>query len=508
MDKLYSLAMNPGIQRDGTQFATRNFIDGVWCRFQRKLPKKIGGYQSLFFFNNTYTNVPRGTITIPYNESFYIYFGTSSHLYLLIIDEYLNVLNGPINITPFGFVASDDISWTFDTMFSVDTNNIMIIAHPGYNLNNLNNRTQAPVYFGVVGRTVALTSIGQSCSGGIVVLNPYLMLLDNDGTIRQSAASKPNVFNLNESGITGTRITSQKLLAGRETRGGQFNPCGLIWSSDTLMRYYFSIPLESFRADKIGKSSLLSSNAIAEIDNIFIWAGTDRFMYYNGTINYLPNTYSINFFFNNLNYAYREKVWTAISPHFNEIWFHFPMGNSKECNWAVIYNKENNIWYDTPIARSCGYFDYSFNAPIWLNYETPSGVNIWVHETGYDKKGFDVDGNPLVSAIDSYIQTGNIAFCAFNPMGELQGLERWVNLRRIEPDFIQSGPINVYVIGKEYANSTPVVSSYPAINPNTLKVDIHTQFRELTLKFESNSIGGNFEMGNVLLDMTVGDVRP
>ncbi len=37
----------PGIKRDGTQFEGDNYIDGQWCRFQRGLPRKIGGYRAI-----------------------------------------------------------------------------------------------------------------------------------------------------------------------------------------------------------------------------------------------------------------------------------------------------------------------------------------------------------------------------------------------------------------------------------------------------------------------------
>ena len=43
-NQIYTLGVQPGIKRDGTLFESREFSDGVWCRFQRGTPKKIGGY--------------------------------------------------------------------------------------------------------------------------------------------------------------------------------------------------------------------------------------------------------------------------------------------------------------------------------------------------------------------------------------------------------------------------------------------------------------------------------
>ena len=37
----------PGIKRDGTQLEGNFYIDGKWMRFQRGLPRKMGGYRRL-----------------------------------------------------------------------------------------------------------------------------------------------------------------------------------------------------------------------------------------------------------------------------------------------------------------------------------------------------------------------------------------------------------------------------------------------------------------------------
>ena len=41
------LRSKPGIKRDGTRYEGDFYVDGEWCRFQRGLPRKIGGYQSV-----------------------------------------------------------------------------------------------------------------------------------------------------------------------------------------------------------------------------------------------------------------------------------------------------------------------------------------------------------------------------------------------------------------------------------------------------------------------------
>jgi len=37
--KVISLTIQAGIQRDGTQFSSLKYVDGLWVRFQRGLPR-------------------------------------------------------------------------------------------------------------------------------------------------------------------------------------------------------------------------------------------------------------------------------------------------------------------------------------------------------------------------------------------------------------------------------------------------------------------------------------
>jgi len=46
--KVTTLSVKPGIQRDGTQFAADGYVDGEWVRFQRGMPRKVGGYNGIF----------------------------------------------------------------------------------------------------------------------------------------------------------------------------------------------------------------------------------------------------------------------------------------------------------------------------------------------------------------------------------------------------------------------------------------------------------------------------
>ena len=90
---IYSLAIPAGIKRDGTVFQNDQYTDGVWCRFQRGDPKKIGGYRTLF---TGLVGISRGMISQPYNGVNYIFAGNYQEL-----DVYTTSINYGSGSGPF-----------------------------------------------------------------------------------------------------------------------------------------------------------------------------------------------------------------------------------------------------------------------------------------------------------------------------------------------------------------------------------------------------------------------
>jgi hypothetical protein len=90
-----------------------------------------------------------------------------------------------------------------------------------------------------------------------------------------------------------------------------------------------------------------------------------------------------------------------------------------------------------------------------------------------------------VNAIQSYFETNNLGWVTGGPGNpQLSGDNRWLRLERVEPDFVQEGDMNLYVTGNGYAKSEPVTTGPYLFSPDTLKIDMREQRRELRLKFE------------------------
>jgi hypothetical protein len=449
-----------------------------------------------------------------------------------------------------------------------------------------------------------------SVSGGVVVLHPYVFVYGNNGLIKNSGAGNLNDWvspDANE-----TNVASTKVVKGLPVRGGSNAPSGLFWSLDSLIRVSYTPTTVSaggtsstfyWRYDIItSQSSILSSQCVIEYDGVYYWIGVDRFMLYAGVVKELPNNFNQNYFFDNLNYSQRQKVWATKVPRYGEIWWFYPHGNSTECNNAIIYNIRENCWYDAGFAegsrRSAGYFSQVFHYPInmdWQINRSPSGVgalankiSITASGSGYTNgtyyqvpldvvdhiglqayanitivgghvtnvsilqkgNGYAV-GNFLYSdaldflaggtgfhttltstdvqnlvtlyqhevgynaviqnqvyAIPSFFETSNLGWVSGGPSQQSpEGVNYWLRLERVEPDFVQTGDMSLYVTGRPYAQADDSTTGPYVFSPDTHKIDMKEQRRELRLKFESNVVDGDYQLGYLLLSADIGDVR-
>ena len=576
--KITTLAIKPGIQRDGTQFAADTYVDGEWVRFQRGLPRKMGGYSGIFL---NATGVSRG-MTMTSTDGFnYVISGYSAGLEQWVTDNDDGVGFGP---TPYsfssGFTSSTSNMWQFDIGYdSTGGNTNNLVAHAGQNLlaidSTVNTRplfgqfpgtTLAPVgVFTAAGTTNATTTFtlsvanarvgsGQtitgtgipsgttvvsvvgtavtmsaaatgsasitatfdnniSVSGGVVVLHPYLFVYGNNGLIQNSTAGDYN--NWVGSDANANNVSTGKIVKGLPLRGGTTSPAGLFWALDSLIRVSYAPSTVGglnfyWRYDLVSsQTSIMSSQCVIEYDGIFYWCGVDRFLMYNGVVQEIQNTMNQNYFFDNLNYAQRQKVWCTKIPRWGEIWWFYPKGDATECTDAIIYNVREKIWYDageSPAARrSAGTFSEVFRYPIWGGNEanTQGKYTLWKHETGTNQIYLT-----SVNAIKSTFETCNLGLVTGGPGNpQMVGDNLWARIERLEPDFVQDGAMELYVTGKGYADDVDITTGPYTFDNTTLKIDMREQRRELRLRFESNCQNGDYQMGKVLMSIESGDVR-
>lgn len=524
----------PGIKRDGTRFEGDQYVDGQWVRFQRGLPRKIGGYRSI---NKYLQGLVRTLHEYTLDQLTYVHAGSANLLERFYIDGSLNT-STIADRTPTTLVENDGNLWQFD----VDTaggSGLQIIAQVAPNLGCICNSDGGQLFYGDAFGTDPLTEVTNfpatySLTGGVVALHPYTVAFGNDGFVMWSTPGDPTDFT--GSGAGNAYVTGQKIVRGMPLRGGPGNsPSGLLWSADSLIRMSYVGDTQVFQFDTItAQSSILSAQSVIEYDGIFFWVGTDRFLMFNGVVREVENNMNINFFFDNLNYAQRQKVFAFKVPRFGEIWWCFPKDDSLEPNHAVIFNVRENTWYDTPLpngGRSAGLFPAVFRRPLMagavpsfneVDYRvtqsgadtrvTQSGLDqriteesgqprysFWVHEEGVD----EIDGlnrNPILS----FFETADLSLPVMSQTNKaLQTL-------LLEPDFVQSGDMTVQIVGRANARAPEVygpIMTIPEVaqTPQEQVVFFKEQRRELRFRFESNTLGGDYQMGLVLAHVQPGD---
>lgn len=649
-DTLYTFDSKPGIRRDGTNLDAPFYQDGVWVRFQRGKPRKIGGYQAM----TQLANGPVRAVLLDTRGGVY-----STHLFSQWgVQRVQFSSSGAASVladrTPAGFTVDPTLTWSFDTMYSSTGGTYSaVIAASSPDALDITNDVGGGIYSGNIAANDPLTVVSDgsgpiSVSGGVCVLQPFLFVYGANGLIRNSNA---NNFSAATGWTTGgsnfansNNVSGTKVVYGQAVRGGSSSPAGLFWSLDALTRVSFVGGTALWNYDTLAcPTTVLSKSAIVEHDGKYFWPGQDRFMFYNGVVQELPNDMNLNYFFDNINYAHQNKVFGVKLARWGEIWWFYPRGTDTECGNAVIFNYRENTWYDAVCQRSAASSPASnFRFPVMVGAEdsyttklintgtslstsatTASGSNVltfaavsgvsngmvvsgtgiaygstvssftgttvtlslnttgvataaviafttmttafqigqtvtggtsgatgivrrvlttsisasditgtfaagetitgasgstavvqgtpvsqqlvaqYMHEFGFDK----VVGQN-VSSITSSITSRNFGFAIGGPLDDVpKTMDMQTRLQRFEPDYNQTGTLTLNVFGRSFAQDPPLV-----INSYTLPVgqpfqDMTDQARIINLQIVSNTVGGFYEQGQVMLKMEPGDER-
>lgn len=385
----------------------------------------------------------------------------------------------------------------FDSMYNSVGTNQVVIAHAGQNLSDLSSSVDSSVFYGEVGINAILIDTGApQVSGGIVCLQPYLFIYGNDGLIQWNVPNDPTDWAGTGSG--NARISGQKIIKGVPVRGGSSSqPAGLFWSLESVYRVSFTGGATIFRSDFVGNASLLSTRCVIEYDGLYFFISTHKFVVYNGTLQELPNSRNKFYFFNNLNWMQRQKVWGMSNPKFNEIWWFYPRGSATECTHYIMYNVLEKEWYDGEISRGDGFSDMIFRWPLMMDIvENETGnYSLWQHENGMNKVASQT------TAIPAYLETPVIQTATSNPKGDGE----WMDLDLFEPDFDQIGDMTITVTGRNAANAADLTDAPETFTETQNAVSIRKQRRQMRLRFESNTVGGYFNSGQHWLHTVKGD---
>ena len=496
-ENIIRIQSQPGIKRDGTMLEGEAHVDGQWVRFQRGLPRKVGGYRSINKFLN---GVSRALNAYTQNALTYVHSGSYNKVERFTIDTTNNTSIITDRTPASGFTVDTANVWQFD----IDSDNTqnLIVAQVAPNGVNIANSVGGELFSGPALGTSALTSIalpaGGNCTGGVVALHPYTFIYGTTGYVAWSVAGDPTDFT--GSGSGSANVTAQKIVKAMPLRGGPGNsPSGLLWSLDAVVRASFIGGAEVFQFDTLTtESSILSPNSVIEYDGVFYWLGVDRVLMFNGVVREVPNAMNLNWFFDGLNETQAQKVFAIKVPRYGEIWWCYPRGEATECSHAIIYNVRENSWYDCELpngGRSAGASPSVFRKPLMTGVQaSASGYKLWVHETGLD----EVDGTST-QPIYSFFETGDISLPITGQTN------KQIEILYIEPDFIQSGDMAVSIHGRFNARSPEVEGPFMTFAEDGQLVYLKTQRRQMRFRFASNVVGGDYQMGLILAHVQPGD---
>ncbi len=553
---LFPFLYKAGIKRDGTLFQADYGTDGQWIRFQRGMVKKIGGIKGLnvIFPATANNNIPNIFLASSSNSAnFYTYIAHSAANNTQVIrctinPQFANTV-APLTVVP-AFASTNNNMWQFEVVpipaVAARALVAAVIANPAAGIaaapqipavlavpssrkiiamctNNAVNIAEgsapAAIYSGDIelnGNLALMANIPLKANGGMCYAAPYLFLYGSNGYIGYSEAGNPLAFpNVNVL----QEIPADKVIYGKAIRGGSSSPSVLFWTMSSVVRLTnVGTNAVEFKTDTISKtSSVLSSRSVVEYDGLFFWAGTDRFFVYNGIVAEMQNTFNLNYFFDNVDMISRQKVFGVKNTRFGEIWWFYPTKGQAapvKNDRAIIYNKRENSWYDTAISRDCGMFfeDSGFlctyGAPL-VPLADPS-YYLWKHEEQNANQVWNPAGvaQPVLTPIPSSYTSPTFSWAAFPPASirqQSQLIDRWLDLRRIEPNFLMDNntdTMSLVINTREYADSPETVSNPIIFTRNIGKIDTNIQGRHMSFVFSSNF---NFEFGNIMILVGPGD---
>lgn len=513
MAKPFTLEAVPGVQRDGTQFDGKGYLDLLWTRFRLGKPRKMGGFQAI---TNRLNGLPR-RVHCWYNGSLiYAHVGTNNGIQQIVFDTSGNLVS-MADRTPATFLGGPETGITFDSIFDTTSAVVQIVAHAAPNSGFLSSPIKTVPYIGQIDSPaplaefsdpgVTLTAGGTwtqpRVSGGVVCVQPYVFDFDSEGLVQWCAPNLPLTLGVRggTSGAGQARISSQKIVGGIALRGGgSQSPAGLFWSMSEVIAATFIGGTPVFAFNTISPSSSILSNAsIIEYDGLYFFAGVDRFMVFNGTVAEVLNNQNQDWFFDNLTPGFEGQTWATKIPRFGEVWWFACMFGSTVPNYAIIFNLRENKWYDTLLPTdtwSAGHFAQGFKYPLVAGQEGANTFKLWMAERGTD----NVDGRTRLP-IRSFYETPWMGGSKADPPDD-----RGLSIQQLEPDFKQTGDLLTYLVGS--ANPRAPESNGPSVpipvvpaNPQeTLTSYTPEQNQRLTrLHVESNTLGGSFIAGRNIM---------
>lgn len=263
--------------------------------------------------------------------------------------------------------------------------------------------------------------------------------------------------------------------------------------------------------------SIASPNAVVTANNITYWMGQDKFYMYSGRVQTMPCTLR-EYVFTDINLSQTFQIVSGTNEGYNEVWWHYCSENSNVIDRYVIYNHLDEVWYygtwnnvngvsqgrtawlDSPLRAS----------PMAVVYGVAGGSEnalLVYHENGVD----DGAANPAlpisasVTSSDFDIDDGHNYGFVWRAIPDLT----------FDGSFVDAPTCTLSIYPRRFPGTlygtpaAPDITSAQdysdqrtyAIQQFTPEVYTRVRGRQLAFQISSNTLGVQWQMGNMRIDL-------
>lgn len=242
--------------------------------------------------------------------------------------------------------------------------------------------------------------------------------------------------------------------------------------------------------------SITSPKAAVAVGEFVFWMGRDSFYMFDGNVKQMPCTLH-DYVFTSFNDEQNEKIAAGHNSSFGEVWWFYPSENSSTIDRYVVYNYQQQIWYNGSMVRTAWEDRGVHRNPI------AAGTDGYLY---YHEDGFDDGSTSPTSAITANIESSQI------DMGDG---EQFTLVRRLIPDITfrnseanpPSADFTVKVRdfpGSNYSESVSGTTERSATTPVeqfTTQTHLRLRGRSFALKVESTGKGVGWRLGSPRIDI-------
>jgi len=263
--------------------------------------------------------------------------------------------------------------------------------------------------------------------------------------------------------------------------------------------------------------SIASPNSVITVNNVTYWMGSDKFYMYSGRVQTLPSTLR-EYVFTDINLTQDFQIAAGTNEGYNEVWWHYCSANSNVIDRYVIYNHLDDVWYYGTWNNSNGlpqgrttWLDSPLRAsPMAVVYGT-AGSNenslLVYHENGTD----DGAASPAI-AIDAYVTSSDFDIDDGHNYGFVW---RAIPDLTFDGSFVNTPTCTLSIYPRNFPGSAYKTAASPDIasaqNYQTVRTYEVQQFtpqvytrvrgRQLAFQISSDTLGVQWQMGNMRIDL-------